>query len=78
MDKTQIPALFGNAVFGDREMRRRLPKELYRRLHGCIETGAELDAELAGAVACGWHGIVFHDGDAEEMERKLKELGVKY
>ena len=52
MDKTQIPALFGNAVFGDREMRRRLPKELYRRLHGCIETGVELDAELAGAVAC--------------------------
>ena len=33
---------------------------------------------VAGAVACGWHGIVFHDGDAEEMERKLKELGVKY
>ena len=52
MEKTEIPALFGSAVFGDKEMRRRLPKELYRRLHGCIEAGAELDSELAGAVAC--------------------------
>ncbi len=33
---------------------------------------------VAGAVALGWHGIVFHDGDTEELERKLKELGVKY
>ena len=34
-------------------------------------------ANVAGAVDCGWHGIVFH-GDAEELERKLKELGVEY
>ena len=31
---------------------------------------------VAGAVACGWQGIVFH-GDAEEAEEKLSRLGVK-
>ena len=32
---------------------------------------------VAGAIACGWQGIVFH-GSAEEAERKLKELGVQF
>ena len=31
---------------------------------------------VAGAVACGWQGIVFH-GDEEELEEKLTQLGVK-
>ena len=31
---------------------------------------------VAGAVACGWQGIVFH-GDAEELSRKLSALGVR-
>ncbi len=30
---------------------------------------------VAGAVSCGWQGIVFH-GEAEEAERKLREAGV--
>ena len=32
-------------------------------------------ANVAGAVACGWKGIVFH-GDSEELERKLEAFGV--
>ncbi len=32
---------------------------------------------VAGAVFCGWQGIVFH-GDAEEAERKLRELGISF
>ena len=30
---------------------------------------------VAGAVACGWHGIVFH-GDSAELAEKLSALGV--
>ncbi len=30
---------------------------------------------VAGAVACGWHGIVFH-GSSDELERKLLALGI--
>lgn len=30
-------------------------------------------ANVAGAVACGWHGIVFH-GDSEELTAKLKKM----
>ena len=32
---------------------------------------------VAGAIACGWKGIVFH-GDAEELESKMKAIGIKY
>ena len=32
-------------------------------------------ANVAGAIACGWQGIVFH-GDAEEAEQQMKALGV--
>ena len=34
-------------------------------------------ANAAGAVACGWKGIVFH-GSSEELERKLRNLGVEF
>lgn len=33
-------------------------------------------ANVAGAVSCGWQGIVFH-GDSEELTRKLADLGVQ-
>ena len=32
-------------------------------------------ANVAGAIACGWSGIVFH-GDAEELERKMIAAGI--
>lgn len=32
-------------------------------------------ANVAGAIACGWHGIVFH-GSAEELENKLRFSGI--
>lgn len=32
---------------------------------------------VAGAIACGWQGIVFH-GDEAEIEEKLKLLGVRF
>jgi putative hydrolase of the HAD superfamily len=32
-------------------------------------------ANVAGAIACGWQGIVFH-GDADELERKMIASGI--
>ena len=32
-------------------------------------------ANIAGAVACGWQGIVFH-GSAGELEQKLRHFGI--
>ena len=32
-------------------------------------------ANVAGAIACGWQGIVFH-GDAAELEHRLAEHGI--
>jgi putative hydrolase of the HAD superfamily len=34
-------------------------------------------ANVAGAVACGWQGIVFH-GSSAELEQKLGELGIRF
>ena len=34
-------------------------------------------ANAAGAVACGWKGIVFH-GDAAELEHKIREQGIMF
>ena len=34
-------------------------------------------ANVAGAVACGWKGIVYN-GDPEELEEKLRGLGVNF
>ena len=31
---------------------------------------------VAGAISCGWHGIVFH-GDEAELEEKMKAAGVR-
>ena len=33
-------------------------------------------ANVAGAIACGWQGIVFH-GSAEELEAKLRSMGIR-
>ena len=33
-------------------------------------------ANVAGAVACGWQGIVFH-GSADELAQKLRLLGIR-
>ena len=46
-----IPSLSGSSVFSDKEMRARLPREIYKRLAASIATGEELDPAVADATA---------------------------
>ena len=46
-----IPSLYGSSVFSDKEMRARLPREIYKRLAASIATGEELDPAVADATA---------------------------
>ncbi len=46
-----IPELFGSAVFGDEEMKARLPKEIYDSLKATAESGARLREDVASVVA---------------------------
>jgi len=46
-----VPELFGSLVFNDEAMRERLPKEVYRSLKNTIDSGSELDIDVANAVA---------------------------
>ena len=46
-----IQQLFGRNVFGDDEMRTRLPENAYQALRSCMERGTELDPNLADLVA---------------------------
>ena len=49
--KTPLPQLFGSNVFGDAAQRKRLPREVYRRLRRTIENGEQLDPSIADTVA---------------------------
>ena len=46
-----IPALYGSDVFGEKEMRERLPKDVYKRLKASMASGEELDPAVADATA---------------------------
>ena len=46
-----IPALYGSSVFSEKEMRARLPREIYKRLSASMAAGEELDPTVADAVA---------------------------
>ena len=46
-----LPEKFGCMVFGDREMRARLPKEAYDAMRRTIDNGKSLDIDTANAVA---------------------------
>ena len=48
---SDIPSLYGSSVFSDKEMRARLPREIYKRLAASIATGEELDPAVADATA---------------------------
>ena len=47
----KIPEIFGNAVFGDDEMRARLPKDVYDSLKATAASGARLQGDVASVVA---------------------------
>ena len=48
---SRIPELFGCMVFGDREMKARLPEEIYTALRRTIRRGAPLNLDIANPVA---------------------------
>ena len=51
MADTELTSRFGTAVFSEDVMRKRLPKDIYKRLSATIEDGAPLDLDVANAVA---------------------------
>ena len=50
-ENLNIPQIYGCDVFGDSQMRERLPKAIYRSLRRSMVTGEELDPIVADAVA---------------------------
>ncbi len=47
----RLPEIFGSKVFNDAVQRQRLPKPVYQALRRTLDTGAELDPNIADAVA---------------------------
>ncbi len=47
----QVPEIFGSMVFNDETMREKLPKDIYKSLRKTIESGNDLDIEVANVVA---------------------------
>lgn len=46
-----IPELYGSLVFNDKVMKNKLPKDVYKALKRTIESGSELELNIANAVA---------------------------
>ncbi len=51
MADTELTSRFGTMVFSEDVMRKRLPKDIYKRLSATIDRGAPLDLDVANAVA---------------------------
>jgi glutamine synthetase len=49
--KNHIAAIFGEHVFNERERRQRLPRSVFHKLQQTVLAGAELDPDIADAVA---------------------------
>ncbi len=49
--KINVTEIFGENVFNDSVMKARLPKAAYKKMRAVIESGAELDPEVADIVA---------------------------
>ena len=48
---TNIPALFGQMVFGEKQMQQRLPAAVYQKWQQCLAQGTPLDRSTAGEIA---------------------------
>ncbi len=46
-----VPEIYGSLVFGDRVMKERLPKDVYKAVHKSIKSGSHLELETANTVA---------------------------
>ncbi len=51
-EQTDIPSIYGSNVFGDGEMRARLPRAIYKSLKNSMASGTQLEPEVADAAAC--------------------------
>jgi len=49
--ETPAASIFGSNVFGDAEMKKRLPRSVYKSLSKTINSGGKLDASMADIVA---------------------------
>ena len=47
----EIPELYGSMIFGDKVMRSKLPKDMYKALRKTIENGTHLELDVANSVA---------------------------
>lgn len=50
-DRNSLQSNYGSLVFGTREMRNRLPKDIFDRLQRTMQQGAPLDPDVADVVA---------------------------
>ena len=51
MEAAKLTEEFGSLVFSDKVMRQRLPKNIYKAVHKTIETGKNLELDVANCVA---------------------------
>lgn len=83
-NKLPVSRLFDGTMISAEEKTVKPCSEIYRRFTERFSLQPEeclfiddAPINVAGAIACGWKGIVFH-GDADELEEKLLSAGVRF
>ena len=83
-NKLPVSRLFDGTMISAEEKTVKPCPEIYRRFTERFSLQPEeclfiddAPINVAGAIACGWKGIVFH-GDADELEEKLLSAGVRF
>ena len=73
---SKLTDTFGSMVFDDREMKSRLPANVYYSLKKTIDEGAQLDIGVANAVAdaMGKKGYSFVSAQIEMVPGEYKKL----
>ena len=60
IEAKKLPEEYGSLVFGDKVMRERLPKDVYKAVHKTIVSGTHLELDVANAVAVGIDSMNLH------------------
>ena len=53
----EIPELYGSMIFGDKVMRSKLPKDMYKALRKTIENGTHLELDVAKLRGRSYEGM---------------------
>ena len=70
-----MPAMFGCMVFGDRVMKERLPREVYKQFRRAMQQDQPLTREIAGIIATAMKDWAIEKGATHYTRSEERRVG---